>query len=177
MPNSHSTLTSLFSDIANAIRAKTGNSGTIVADNFPSAIAAITTGSSGPSITGYASFEKQVDLLGAQSGSKSVTYTVTRNSSALYYVLCFSAMAHIYVVDDADTPTSGNAASPAGLCFAAIVLDTDGNVIGRFGDNTSTAKLERTVTSSNSFSVKATYRAMAGMYVTTSFYGGYLIGS
>lgn len=41
MPNTHSTLTGLFSDIANAIRAKTGGSETIVADMFPDAIAAI----------------------------------------------------------------------------------------------------------------------------------------
>ena len=54
MPNTHSTLTSLFSDIADAIRAKDGSSGTIVADNFPTAIAnipfsTIYTGSSTPS--------------------------------------------------------------------------------------------------------------------------------
>lgn len=44
MANIHSTLASLFTDIANAIRAKTGQSGTIVADNFPSAISEISTG-------------------------------------------------------------------------------------------------------------------------------------
>ena len=38
----HTTLASLFTDIANAIRAKTGSSAQIIADNFPSAIAAIT---------------------------------------------------------------------------------------------------------------------------------------
>ena len=44
MPNTHSTLTSLFSDIADAIRGKTGSSATIVADDFPTAIASIPTG-------------------------------------------------------------------------------------------------------------------------------------
>lgn len=44
MPNTHATLSSLFSDIANAIRAKTGKSGQIIADNFPSEIAQIETG-------------------------------------------------------------------------------------------------------------------------------------
>ena len=43
----HSTLTSLFTDIADAIREKTGETSTIVADNFPSAIAAIA--ATGPS--------------------------------------------------------------------------------------------------------------------------------
>ena len=44
MPNTHETLTSLFSDIADSIRAKTGESGVLVADNFPAEIDAIPTG-------------------------------------------------------------------------------------------------------------------------------------
>lgn len=40
----HTSLASLFSDIANAIRAKTGGSGNLVADNFPTAISQIPTG-------------------------------------------------------------------------------------------------------------------------------------
>ena len=40
----HTSLTSLFSDIADAIRAKTGGTAQIVADNFPDAIAAIVSG-------------------------------------------------------------------------------------------------------------------------------------
>lgn len=44
MPNTHSTLSSLFTDIANAIRTKTGSSAQIVADNFPTEIANIPTG-------------------------------------------------------------------------------------------------------------------------------------
>lgn len=38
MANNHSTLTSLFSDIADSIREKTGDATTIVADEFPTAI-------------------------------------------------------------------------------------------------------------------------------------------
>ena len=38
MANNHTTLVSLFSDIANSIRSKTGGSTNIVADNFPNAI-------------------------------------------------------------------------------------------------------------------------------------------
>ena len=44
MPNTHSTLSSLFSDIANAIRGKTGGTSQIKADNFPTEIAAIPSG-------------------------------------------------------------------------------------------------------------------------------------
>lgn len=43
MANTHSTLASLFTDIAKAIRSKTGSSASIVADQFPDAIAAIDT--------------------------------------------------------------------------------------------------------------------------------------
>lgn len=43
----HSTLTGLFNDIADAIRAKTGSSASIVADDFPTAIAAIPSGGGG----------------------------------------------------------------------------------------------------------------------------------
>ena len=38
MANTHTTLNSLFTDIADAIRSKTGSTSTITADNFPSAI-------------------------------------------------------------------------------------------------------------------------------------------
>ena len=45
MANSHSNLTSLFTDIASAIRTKTGTTGKIVADAFPEAIRGISSGS------------------------------------------------------------------------------------------------------------------------------------
>ena len=40
----YTTLSALFTAIANAIRAKTGGSANIVADDFPTAIAAISSG-------------------------------------------------------------------------------------------------------------------------------------
>lgn len=51
MPNTHTTLTSLFSDIADAIREKTGGSADIVADSFPTAISSIPTGCPLPQLT------------------------------------------------------------------------------------------------------------------------------
>lgn len=51
MPN-HTSLVSLFGDIADAIRAKTGGSSQIAADDFPTAIAAIPAGLTlAPSLT------------------------------------------------------------------------------------------------------------------------------
>ena len=46
MPNRHTTLTSLFTDIAGTIRSKTGNTASIKADDFDTAIEAIPTGGS-----------------------------------------------------------------------------------------------------------------------------------
>ena len=44
MPNTYTTLSSLFTAIANAIRQKTGSQSSIVADDFPAAISNIPTG-------------------------------------------------------------------------------------------------------------------------------------
>ena len=44
MANTHTTLTSLFTEIANSIREKTGSTNTIVADTFPTEIANLRTG-------------------------------------------------------------------------------------------------------------------------------------
>ena len=43
MPNKHENLTALFTDIADAIREKTGGTATLIADDFPDAIRAIDT--------------------------------------------------------------------------------------------------------------------------------------
>lgn len=47
MPNRHENLNSLFGDIANSIRTKTGNTGSIIADNFDTEINSIITDPSG----------------------------------------------------------------------------------------------------------------------------------
>ena len=47
MPNRHTTLTSLFTDIAGAIRSKTGDTASLKADDFDTAIEAIPTGGGG----------------------------------------------------------------------------------------------------------------------------------
>lgn len=52
MPNTYTTLSSLFTDIANAIRSKTGGSAQIVADDFPTEIANIPSGGAVDSVNG-----------------------------------------------------------------------------------------------------------------------------
>ena len=62
MPNTHETLTSLFDDIADAIREKTGAADELVADAFPDAIRAILTGASTAITTLYGSDQTQATL-------------------------------------------------------------------------------------------------------------------
>jgi len=52
MANTYTTLSSLFTAIANAIRSKTGSSDTIKADDFPTAIANIPTSGGTPHVYG-----------------------------------------------------------------------------------------------------------------------------
>lgn len=76
MANNHATLTALFTDIADAIRAKTGKTGKIVADNFPSEIAAIQAGGGSADektctikFNGWSSYFTSVKYLAFEDGS------------------------------------------------------------------------------------------------------------
>ena len=78
MDNTHANLTSLFSDIADEIRNKTGSLSPIVADNFPTAISQIETGGGGDLPTGikgiwYGSYTPSSDI------SSTTGFTVTHN--------------------------------------------------------------------------------------------------
>ncbi|MCQ2077029.1 MAG: hypothetical protein MJZ20_08430 [Bacteroidaceae bacterium] len=74
MPNEHETLTELFTDIADAIREKTGETATIKADDFPAAIADIETGGGGITPTGTITI------------TENGTHDVTQYASALVNV-------------------------------------------------------------------------------------------
>lgn len=78
MPNMHSTLTSLFSDIADAIRAKTGSSETIVADDFPTAIANIPTGGGGITTTEVANATgTTLEITSSGGGANTCTLSIS----------------------------------------------------------------------------------------------------
>ena len=84
MPNAHSTLTGLFTDIADAIRAQTGSEADIVADDFPTAIAAIR-----PSLSAAQKCNPAKATATGSGTSKTVTctYTFDKVPGAKYYIL------------------------------------------------------------------------------------------
>lgn len=95
MSNTHSTLTSLFSDIADAIRAKTGDSGTIIADNFPTAITAIPSGGGGPSNVSYFSGATFYD-----STEEEITWSINtgKSSAPIYALIVIRFSSNMYIV-------------------------------------------------------------------------------
>lgn len=114
MPNTHDTLTSLFSDIAQAIRDKKGETSEVkyVADEFPDAIADIQTGG------GYSTLTAITGTTGSQSTGSSGVLNVSFTDSLV-------AGAKLYCIIFADIYTTN---SPA---LSYIVFKADGTVVGR----------------------------------------------
>ena len=105
MPESLPTLTELFSNIANAIRAKTGDSNDIVAANFPTAIAAIPT-SGGLSNVDYYSGTVFYD---SETEIASFVVNTTRTAAPIFGIICIYYSGQIYIVQEG----SSNAYHPS----------------------------------------------------------------
>lgn len=98
MANTHSTLTSLFADIANAIREKTGGTEPIKADQFPEAISAIPAAKKTVSVTlsvDRSGTSYPVYYLDETGTKKSVTTATPTTVEALGGVVYFSGGMYI----------------------------------------------------------------------------------
>ena len=82
MANTHATLSSLFSAIANAIRSKTGSTAKIIADDFPDAIAGISASGDGiASASGRVTLDASCENFNIETGLSSVdTVIVVRTA-------------------------------------------------------------------------------------------------
>ena len=89
MPNTHETLSSLFTDIANAIRTKKGESSDVqyVADNFPSAISGIPVQIGYTNVNQIASQSNHAD---AKNSMFEAYFTCPRMNGAMLYCVIFS---------------------------------------------------------------------------------------
>ena len=137
MPNEHETLSSLFSDIADAIREKTGGSESIVADTFPDAIAAIEGGGGADKIQhadipAYVKNEalRVAENVKAAQAENSITFIVGTD-------------AHQWDPDDGTCDTSAKQASAeniiagnlhAGMAMKALAYALDVDFCAYLGD-------------------------------------------
>ena len=99
---SYSNLTDLFTDIADAIRAKTGGSGTIAAEDFPTEIAAIPSGGGGGGFVTGVTRNSATKLTFATDGK--AAYFVVYEADSSYVAPSSNGTYYgIYVIYDGET--------------------------------------------------------------------------
>ena len=119
----YTTLKALFTAIANSLRSKTGSTGTIVADDFPSVIDSLSTGGITPTgtktintngshdVTNYATAQVAVPVGVTPSGNKTITengtYDVASYANAIVNVPT-GMNAKVFATTVASNVTSGN---------------------------------------------------------------------
>lgn len=153
----YSTLNALFTAIANSIRGKTGGTGKIVADDFPSVIDSLSTGGITPTgtktittngshdVTAFATAQVNVPVGVTPSGTKTITengtYDVTSFASAVVNVT--GANIRVFTSTVSADATSGSPTIAAANYFiASIRSNANAFVLVRYaGVKTATAML------------------------------------
>jgi hypothetical protein len=161
MPNTHETLASLFSDIADAIRAKTGGTESITADNFPSAIAEISTGGGG-AISSYTGYTPNVQTLNGYQELTPITASFVGNANANYY-----AFFCVVVKNGAYEPTK--------IAHAFTLVDKNFTQIAAEGDPATMAVRRGTGTNVRIITSVPETVLPASESATAIVYGGYIV--
>ena len=94
----HTNLRSLFTDIANAVRAKTGSSAPIVADAFPSAIADIPTGGGGSEELDGLIMRTLTSFTGSQSYIDTYAFTGCSSLTTVSFPVCTNIGSNAFFV-------------------------------------------------------------------------------
>lgn len=189
MPNTHSTLTSLFSDIANAIRTKGGTSGTIVADNFPTAIANLPSGGGGATNLVHGTFTTSSTTGAAQTitipytGSGYPIAAVVWVSGGAYNIAVqgWYSIVQRYAIGMWSMTKSTTTSTPT---YTTSGTQNQGNVIVKYKSSTSasTSYAQSGSTTANTFSssaatastataIRFTSRTAMSVFVASTSYG------
>ena len=161
MPNTHESLSSLFTDIANAIRAKTGDTGQITADNFPSAITEIPTGGGG-AISGFTGYTPVVQTITGDKTMASITALFNRNANANYY-----AFFCVTVINGTSEPTK--------IAHAFTLVDKNFTQISAEGDPVTMSVASATGNRVRVLSAVPNTVLPEGESATAIVYGGYIV--
>lgn len=145
----YSTLTALFTAIANSLRSKTGGTDAIVADDFPSVIDSLSTGGITPTgtktittngthdVTAYASAKVNVPVGTIPSGTKEITtngtHDVTNFASALVNVAGLNARVFTSTVS-VDSTSGSPTIAEANDFIASIRSNSNAFIIVRLID-------------------------------------------
>ena len=167
----HQTLTSLFSAIADAIRGKTGGSDPIVADNFPEAIAGISSGTDTSDATATAGDILEGETAYGANGKLTGTIPVRKATDLFDSGAVVTVPSGYYANDSSKSVATANQATPS------ITLDEEKGLITAKSTQASGYVSAGTTTSTKQLSIKGSKTYTPGTTDQKIVGGYYLTGT